>query len=113
MNEKKLRLSKDTTACYHSFEEAAKAWGCRPVKKKTDDAEKLQKQQEKFVGKCKVCGQDLTYIYGTNVLACTNEACKGIKMIGKNEDGSERVYYVPVIRTVDETGMEIALNIFS
>jgi hypothetical protein len=113
MNEKKLRLSKDTIACYNSFEEAAKAWGCRPVKKKTDDAEKLQKQQEKFVGKCRVCGQNLTYVYGTNILACTNETCKGVKMTGKNEDGTERIYYIPVTRILDDVGMDIAMNLFS
>ena len=113
MRENKLRLSKDTTAQYNSFEEAAKAFGCRPVKRKTDNAEKLQKQQEKFVGKCKVCGENLTYIYGTNVLACTNEKCKGIKMTSKNEDDTEKVWYIPVTRMVDEAGMEIAMNLFS
>ena len=113
MKENKLRLAKDITAQYSSFEEVAKAWGCKPVKKRTDDEEKLKKQQEKFVGKCKVCGQDLTYIYGTNVLACTNESCKGIKMTSKNEDGTENTWYVPVTRTVDSKGMDIAINLFS
>lgn len=113
MKENKLRLSKGTTAQYNSFEEAAKAFGCRPVKKKTDDANKLAKQQERFVGKCKVCGENLTYIHGTNVLACTNEKCKGIKMTSKNEDGTENVWHVPVTRMVDDLGMEIAMNLFS
>ena len=113
MKENKLRLSKDTTAQYNSFEEVAKVFGCRPVKKKTDNLEKLVKQQEKFVGKCKVCGKNLSYIHGTNVLACTNPDCKGIKMTAKNEDGTERIWYVPVTRMVDEKGFEIAMNLFS
>lgn len=113
MRENKLRLSKDTTAHYSSFEEVAKAWGCKPVKKKTNNTDKLQKQQEKFVGKCKVCGQNLTYLSNTNALACTNAECKGIKMTAKNEDGTDRVWFVPVTRTVDDKGMEIAINLFS
>ena len=110
---RELRLSKNTTAQYNSFEEVAKAWGCKPVKKKTDNVEKLQKQQERFVGKCKVCGENLTYIYGTNVLACTNDKCQGVKMTAKNEDGTERIWYIPVTRMVDDIGMEIAMNLFS
>lgn len=113
MKEKNLRLSKNTTAHYSSFEEVAKAFGCKPLKKRTDDAEKLKNQQEKFVGKCRVCGQNLTYIDGTNVLACTNTSCKGIKRTYKNEDGTENVRYIPVTRIVDEVGMEIAMNLFS
>lgn len=113
MSEKKLRLSKDTTAYYNSFEEAAKAFGCRPVKKRTDDLDKLAKQQERFVGKCKVCGENLTYISDTNILACTNPACKGIKMTSKDEEDNEKVWYIPVTRMVDDKGFEIALNLFS
>lgn len=113
MKENKFRLSKDTTARYSSFEEVAKAFGCKPVKKRTDDTDKLKKQQEKFVGKCRVCGQNLTYLSDTNALACTNPECKGIKMTAKNEDGTDKIWYIPVTRTVDDTGMEIAMNLFS
>lgn len=108
-----MRLSKGTTAHYSSFEDVAKAFGCKPVKKKTDNAEQLRNQQERFVGKCRVCGQNLTYHYGTNVLTCTNPECKGIKMTSTNEDGSENVWYIPVTRMVDDLGMEIAMNLFS
>lgn len=110
---KQLRNDKETTARYSSFTECAKAFGCRPVKRRTDNAEKLAKQREKFVGKCKVCGENLTYINGTNVLACTNPKCTGIKMTAKNDDGSERIWYVPVTRTVDDHGMDVAMNLFS
>lgn len=109
----KMRLPKDTTAHYTSFEDVAKAFGCKPVKKRTDNVEQLKNQQEKFAGKCKVCGQNLTYHYGTNVLSCTNPDCKGIKMTSKNEDGTDKVWYIPVTRMVDDLGMEIALNLFS
>lgn len=96
---------------YTSFQDLAAATG-RPVKRRTKDMDKLQAQREHFAGKCKVCGHILTYHNGTNVLTCTNPECKGIKKTGLNDDGSEKVWYVPVIRTVDTTGMEIAARLF-
>ena len=112
MRENKFNL-KDATGTYYSFQDFAIATGREPAKKRTDDMNKLKAQQEKFAGKCKVCGQDLTYHYGTNVLTCTNVKCKGIEKRYPNDDGIETVRYIPVTRMVDSTGMEIALNIFS
>lgn len=101
------------TKTYYSFQELAKDFGCKPVKKRTSDMDKLTAQREKFVGRCKVCNSLLTYHTGTNVLTCTNPECKGIKMTSKNEDGTERTWFIPVTRMVDETGMEIAINLFA
>lgn len=98
---------------YYSFQELAKDFGCKPVKRRTNDMDKLKSQQEKFAGRCKVCGNVLTYHQGTNVLTCTNPECKGIKMTSKNDDGTERTWFIPVTRMVDETGMEIAINLFA
>ena len=97
---------------YYSFQDFARATGRETAKKRTSDEQKLQAQKEKFVGKCKVCGQDLTYRHGTNILACTNANCKGIEMKRKNDDGTESTWYIPVTRLLDTTGMEIAMNLF-
>ena len=45
---KEFRTGSGTKEHYSSFEECAKAWGCRPLKKKTDDKKKLAKQKEDF-----------------------------------------------------------------
>lgn len=110
MKENKLKSLNGKT--YYSFQELAAATG-KPVKRRTDDMDKLQAQREHFAGKCKVCGQTLTYHYGTNILTCNNVECKGIRKTGVNDDGTEKVWYLPVIRFLDATGMDIALNLFS
>ena len=51
-------------------------------------------------------------IKNTNVLACKNPECRGIKMTSTNEDGSERTWYIPVTRMIDNRGMQIAENLF-
>ena len=109
---REFRKAKGVTEHYTSLEELRKAWNCKPVKRRTNDAEKLQAQREKFVGVCKVCKQPLTLINGTNVLACQNPDCTGVKMTSKNEDGSEKIWYIPVSRILDEKGMKIAENLF-
>ena len=109
---KEFRKGKNCTEHYTSFEEAAAAWNCKPVIKRTKNEEKLKAQREKFLGTCKVCKSPLSIISGTNVLACQNENCKGIPMKGTNEDGSEKIWYVPVSRTLDEKGFQISLNLF-
>ena len=116
---KDFKKIKGTTKTYNSFEEFGKdeklrkQFGLKPIKRRTNDKEKLKAQQEKFVGKCRVCGQHLTWIDGTNTLACKNPDCNGIKMSSKNEDGTEKVWYIPVTRTLDEKGMQIAERLFS
>lgn len=108
---REFRKPKGVTERYASLSELRDNFGLKPVKKRTDNAEKLKAQQEKFLGKCRVCGEPLTWIHGTNILACKNEACKGFKMTGKNEDGSENVWYIPVTRVLDDEGLEIAQRI--
>ena len=109
---KEFRKAKGVTQRYTSLEELRKAWNCKPVVRRTNDKEKLKAQQEKFVGKCKVCGELLSWIEGTNSLACKNPDCKGIKMTSKNDDGTEKAWFIPVTRTLDTEGMEIAERLF-
>lgn len=111
---KEFRNAKGVTEHYTSLEEMRKSFGLKPVKKRTDDQEKLKAQREKFVGTCRICKQPLIWIKGTNTLACKNENCKGVKMTTKNEDdGTERSWFIPVTRTLDTEGMEIAERLFS
>ena len=111
---KEFRKSKGVTARYTSLEELRKGFGLKPIeKRRTKDIEKLEMQREKFLGKCPVCKQTLSYIYGTNYKVCKNEKCKGIEYHGKNEDGTEYSYCVPYIsKPLDEYGKNIAMNLF-
>lgn len=109
---KDFKKLKGTTKTYNSFEELRQGFGLKPLKKRTNDLEKLKVQQEKFVGKCKVCGQPLSYLDGTNICACQNPDCRGFKMTGTNEDGTEKVWYTPVTRVLNDKAAEIAENLF-
>lgn len=109
-----FRMGSNTREHYTSFTDMAAAWGCKPVVKKTSDAEKLKGQQEKFVNKhkCKACGQPMTYVSGTSVMSCQNPSCKGIKHVREDKDGNEIVTYLPSYDLLDSLGSEIASNIF-
>ena len=108
------RLSKDTKERYTSLEEMRAAWGLPPVVKRTRDENKLQKQREKFVNKylCEACGNPMTYVAGTDVMTCTNEKCKGIEIKRLDKEGNEKKYYVTSYKLLNETGADIASNIF-
>ena len=109
---KEFRKDKNCTEHYTSLSDLGKAFGCKPITKRTKDQEKLSKQREKFLGVCRVCKQPLHLVSGTNVLTCTNSECRGIKMTSTNEDGSTYEWYIPVNRTLDEKGFEISQNLF-
>ena len=110
---KKYRKSKGVTEYYTSLEELRVSFGLKPIKKKTNDKEKLKAQQEKLVGICKACKKQLTWIEGTNICVCQNPDCKGIKMTRQNEDDDEKVWYIPVVRTLNDKGMKIAESLFN
>lgn len=97
---------------YTSLEELRDVFGLPPIRKRTNDEEKLKSQQEDIVGKCKVCGSLLSWIEGTNVCACKNPSCKGIKMSSTNDDGTERIWYIPVTKRLSEKGMKRAERLF-
>lgn len=109
---KEFRKAKGVTERYTSLGELRKAFGLKEPKKRTNDEAKLKAQQEKFVGTCRVCKQPLIWSEGTNVLSCKNPDCKGIRMTSKNEDGTEKVWYIPVIRILDSDGTSIAERLF-
>lgn len=111
---REFRMPKGVTEHYTSMEALREGFGLKPIRKKTNDQTKLKAQQEKLVGTCRVCKKPLTFILGTNTCACTNPDCKGMKMSSKNEeDGTERVWYIPVTRVLNDKGMEIGNNLFS
>ena len=111
---KEIRLGGGFKEHYSSFEEMAKAYGHKPVIKKTKDANKLASQQEKFCArhKCKACGNSMSWV-GGNQMACTNEKCKGIKVEREDKEGNKIISYVVSYELLDELGAEIANNIFS
>lgn len=93
---------------YYSFEDVAiNEFGMKPSKKITNDKERLKKQQEKYLGACPYCKEPCTYIEGTNVIACTNEKCKGKKITF--EDGT--VIYEPFVK-VKQCGAEVGIRLF-
>lgn len=98
------RYSKDTTAHYTSLEEMRAAMNIAPASKRTKNKEKLAQQRERFLGKCKVCGQPLQYIEGTNVLSCKNPDCKGLKI---KDD-----LIIPINKVLDSHSAEIAHALF-
>lgn len=110
---KELRLGKGYTAQYSSFEELAKAYGCKPVTKRTKDLNKLNKQREAFLSKhkCRGCGEFMTYFPDSNVMTCTNEKCKGIKIKKVDSEGNTTVSYIPSYHLLDDVGEEVAKNI--
>ena len=109
---REFRKAKGVTEHYTSLEELRIGFGLKPIVKRTKDESKLKTQQEKFLGTCKVCKQPMSLINGCNVLACKNPECRGIKMTDTNEDGTERVWYIPVSRVLDEKGFQISQNLF-
>lgn len=111
---REFRMGRNTTEHYSSFEEAAKAWGCKPVIKKTKDEEKLKKQQENFCikHKCKACGQPMAWVDG-HWMTCVNDKCKGIKVEKMDREGNKIVSYIVSCEEIDDLGAEIAQNIFN
>lgn len=103
------KKSGETIASYSSLSELREAYNLKPFIKRTKDENKLNSQREKFAGrhKCKACGEPMAFVFG-NIMACTNEECKGIEM--SNADGTKR--YVTSYDLLDDVGTEIANNIF-
>lgn len=108
------RMPKGATEHYTSLEDLRVAWGMNPVTKKTSDQKKLKDQQKNFLNKhkCKACGMPMKYIHG-NIMSCTNPECKGIEVKRQDKDGNEIISYINSFCTLDDTGAEIAQNIFS
>lgn len=97
---------------YSSFEEVAEALGYKSSNKK--NSEKIEKKKEVFLSKnkCKGCGEPLTFISGTNIMTCTNDKCKGIKIKRVNAEGEEYVAYTPSFFLLNKNGERLANEIF-
>jgi hypothetical protein len=114
MDMKAFRMGRNTSEHYSSFEECAKAFGCRPVVKKTKDEKKLEEQKEKFCARhrCKACGEPMVWITGS-VMTCVNEKCKGIKIEREDSEGNKMISYITSYDLLDDLGAKIADAIFS
>ena len=99
---------------YNSFDEyAQEVWGLKPLKRVTNDKQKLEAQREKFLGTCPFCKQPLHYVYGTNIVACNNTECKGKKITVKDDEGGEKVIYKPYHRILQgKNSSSIGMTIF-
>lgn len=96
--------------CYTSFGELAKSMG---IEKKVNP-NKLRAQQENFQKhhKCRACGEPLTYM-GGNYMYCTNEKCKGVKVIKKDAEGKEITTYEPSFDLLEDKYAGIASRLFA
>lgn len=106
-----IRLPKNVTAHYSSFQQMAAALSNKKVKEPKKDANwetHINKMKEKILGKCPVCGEQLGFISGTNVCACKNPECRGKKFIRK--DGT--VFFVPVSKTLKSRDAKYANDNF-
>lgn len=106
--------NKSNGKIYYSFDELGQElFGLKPFKKVTNDKQKLASQQEKFLGICPYCKQPASYVYGTNIITCKNENCKGKKIVRKFDDGTFTEEYRPFIKMISDKGLEIGTTIFS
>ena len=104
--------NKDSGKIYYSFDEIGQElFGLKPHKRVTRDKQKLESQREKFLGTCPYCKEPLTYVYGTNVLACNNEKCKGKKVVVTDDDGEKEIYY-PYYKILHDKGSIIGTTLF-
>ena len=109
MNE--YRMSKTTKEHYSSLEEMGKAWGC---KERTKNENKMKDLQEKFVTKhkCRACGKPLSYI-GGNIMTCTNDKCKGIRIEREDNEGNKIISYALSYELLKDNDTSYANYIFS
>lgn len=94
---------------YYSFDEIGQElFGLKPHRRVTNDKQKLAAQKEKFLGVCPFCKEPLHYSYGTNIISCDNENCKGKQI--KFEDGT--VISKPYFRMLSGKGSDIGTTLF-
>lgn len=95
---------------YFSFQELPNV--SKPKKKKVDT-----EIQEKFVGNCKICGNLMHYVEGTNVIVCNAPDCGGYKKKtnkkNKKKDKEEMNNFVPVFRILYGKNKKIAQSLFN
>lgn len=74
----------------------------------------MEKKKEKFLKRhtCKICGQPLSFVQGTNVMICTNPECKGIEQ-KKYEQGKEITVHESFYSLLDDRGIQIANMVYN
>lgn len=100
---------------YGSFAEVAADFKCKPVRRRTNDKKKLEKQQNQFLSHhlCRSCKSPMTLIKDTNIFVCKNPDCQGIDITRKDDNGNEISKIVlPSYDLLDEESAMIANNIF-
>lgn len=75
-----------TKYTWGELDKVAKDFGLKMPKAKAKDAPDKEARKAKFA-KCRVCGGQMTYVPGTNVLVCDNMVEKEFTKVG--EDGKE------------------------
>lgn len=68
---------------------------------------KLIYAQNKFLGKCPICGRPLKKMKDVNILRCTNQVCPGVTRHKQGESFQE-----PYYRILDDKGMRIYNHLF-
>ena len=108
---KSFRLGHNITEYYTSFEECAKAWGCKSKKK---DEEKMRILQQKFCTKyrCPACGNSMGYV-GGDVMTCINDKCKGIKVEREDYEGNKYITYEVSYKYIKDHDISYVKYIFS
>ena len=92
---------------------AKEYYGLNPVSRRTKDENKLKKQQEKLLGICPICKQQMSYVLGTNVVVCKNPSCKGKEKEITLKDGTTVKRTESSTRLLHNTAVDIAQNIFN
>jgi ssDNA-binding Zn-finger/Zn-ribbon topoisomerase 1 len=64
--------------------------GFKKNKKIDKNGEKKKNQKEQFA-RCKVCGGQMTYLKGTNILVCSNTIEKKTTLVDKNGKECESI----------------------
>lgn len=95
---------------YFSFDELP-----FPKKKHKKNNKKIDELRERFEKrhKCIVCEQPMTWVEGTNVMACRNPECKGKKVEKVLPDETVKIEYKPYYHTLDAKGVLIAETLYS
>lgn len=101
---------------FDSLTDLRAEFGLNPIRYQTKNKKKLESQREHFSSKhvCPACGENMSYVQGTNVMVCTNKSCQGVEhKVVDEESGEEKVWHSLSFHSLDDTGAKIASNIFA
>ena len=95
-----------------AFQNLRKEFGLKPLEKRTPKESHVKAFSNRHT--CPTCKQAMNWIAGTNVCACTNPGCLGIKRTRKNKEDEnvEETYYTTAYHTLREADEKLAEKIF-